>query len=122
MGLLGFSQGTCVALEYISRHPGRCAAVVGLSGAMVGSEDMLRSPTDSLAGTRVFLGCGTSDPYFPTRRVLRAAEFLTACGAQVSLSLYAGLAHSVNEDEIRAARDLFSSLARPAATSVPSPR
>jgi predicted esterase len=51
VGLLGFSQGTCVALEYVTRHPGRCAAVVGLSGAMVGSSDSVRSPTVSLTGT-----------------------------------------------------------------------
>jgi predicted esterase len=116
VGLLGFSQGTCVALEYVTRHPGRCAAVVGLSGAMVGSDDMGRSPTASLEGTRIFLGCGASDPYFPKDRVLDAVEFLAACGAQVRLSLYAGLGHTVNEDEIRTARDLFSGLARPRTT------
>jgi len=113
VGLLGFSQGTCVALEYVTHHPGRCAAVVGLSGAMVGSSDSVRSPNVSLTGTRIFLGCGASDPYFPADRVLEAVEFLTACGAQVRLSLYAGLAHTVNEDEIRTAYDLFSGLARP---------
>src|SRR5918995_1508589 len=36
IALMGFSQGACLALEYAVRHAQRYAAVVGLSGGVIG--------------------------------------------------------------------------------------
>jgi phospholipase/carboxylesterase len=113
IGLLGFSQGTCVALEYLVRRPERCSRVVGLSGAMVGADDMERTPATSLEGTHVFLGCGAPDPYFPVDRIVSAVEFLANHGARVDLVFYKNIGHAVSDAEIGAAREFLSCLQRP---------
>src|SRR6476659_7584056 len=49
--LLGFSQGACLSLEFAARHAGRYAAVVGLSGGLIGPPGTPRDYVGSLAGT-----------------------------------------------------------------------
>lgn len=34
--LLGFSQGACLATEFVARHPGKYAGVIGISGGLIG--------------------------------------------------------------------------------------
>src|SRR5437667_563239 len=57
VALLGFSQGACLTLEYSARHPKRYAAIVGLSGGLIGPAGTSRRYSGSLDGTQLFLGC-----------------------------------------------------------------
>src|SRR5688572_11892052 len=34
--LVGFSQGACLGLEFVARHPHRYGGIAGLSGALIG--------------------------------------------------------------------------------------
>ncbi|HEU5432395.1 MAG TPA: hypothetical protein VFU81_12075, partial [Thermomicrobiales bacterium] len=36
IALLGFSQGACLALEFLARHPARYGAAIGFSGGLIG--------------------------------------------------------------------------------------
>jgi predicted esterase len=110
--LLGFSQGACLALEYAARHAQRYGAVVGLSGGLIGPDDLLRSDKGSLAGTPVFLGCSDIDFHIPRHRVEHAALHLASLGAAVDLQLYPGLDHTVNEDELCRVQELMNTLRR----------
>ncbi len=105
--LLGFSQGACLALEYAARHPQRYGGLVGLSGALIENGDRPRTYSGSLAGTPVFLGCSEADFHIPRDRVERSAILLKDLGGDVTLRLYPGLGHTVNDDEIRFVRDLL---------------
>jgi predicted esterase len=112
--LLGFSQGACLALEYAARHPQRYAGVFALSGALIENGDKPRMYAGTLAGTPVFLGCSDVDAHIPADRVTRSAEILRGLDADVTLRLYPGLGHTVNDDEIRFIRDALANVKREA--------
>ena len=67
--LLGFSQGACLATEFVARHPGKYAGVIGLSGGLIGDEVDPSVYSGDLEGTPVFLGCSDIDPHIPKERV-----------------------------------------------------
>lgn len=111
VGIMGFSQGACLALEYAARHARRYAAVVGLSGGVIGPPGTLRNYTGSLAGTPVFLGCSDIDPHIPLERVHESAAVFRRLDAHVDARIYPGMGHTVNQDEIEAVRDILGSSA-----------
>jgi len=97
----GFSQGACLALEWVARTGGRFGAVVALSGGLIGSEvDPARYPR-RLDGTVAFLGCSDVDGHIPETRVRASARQVQAQGAQVITRIYPGMPHTVNDDELR---------------------
>jgi predicted esterase len=106
--LLGFSQGACVALEFAARHARRYAAVVALSGGLIGPPAIARDYSGSLDRTPVFIGCSDVDAHVPVERVNASAEVLRRMGAVVDQRVYPGMGHTVNEDEIGAADALLS--------------
>jgi predicted esterase len=107
---LGFSQGACLSLEFVARHARRYGGVAGLSGALIGPDGTPRDYPDSLDGTPVFLGCSDIDPHIPKERVLESADILRGLGAHVTSQLYAGMAHTVNLQEVRAVQNMMTAL------------
>ena len=107
--ILGFSQGSCLALEYAARAGGRFGAIVGLSGGLIG--DVLE-PTryKNLENTPIFLGCSDVDAHIPKSRVIETALILEGLGAKVDKRIYPNFGHSVNEDELQAVRELMGAL------------
>jgi predicted esterase len=105
--LLGFSQGACLASEYIARHPRHYAAVIALTGGLIGPPGTPRNYPGSLAGTTVFLGAGDPDPHVPFERVKETETVLKRMGAEVELRRYPGMPHTINEDELEACRKLL---------------
>ncbi len=108
--LLGFSQGACLTLEYVARHTQRYGGVAGLSGALIGPDEMKRNDSGSLDGTPVFLGCSDVDFHVPKERVESAASTLKSLGAHITLRLYPNMDHTVNEDEIKFVREMMKIL------------
>jgi predicted esterase len=104
VGFLGFSQGACLSLEFAARHARRYAAVIGLSGGLIGPPGTPRTYPGSAAGTFVFLGCSDVDPHIPLERVQETAEVFRGLGAVVDERIYRGMAHAVNRDEIEAVK------------------
>ncbi len=107
IALLGFSQGACLALEFVARHPRRYGAVMGLTGGLIGPPGTPRDYAGSLEGTPVFLGSGDPDPHVPFARVEETAAVLKKLGAKVELRRYAGMPHTISEDELDACRRLL---------------
>lgn len=98
--LLGFSQGACLATEFVARHPARFGGVIGLSGGLIGDSVSSDLYSGSLEGTPVFLGCSNIDPHIPVERVNESARILNDLDAEVTKEIYSGMAHTVNKDEI----------------------
>ena len=107
IGLMGFSQGACLALEFSARHGRRYACVAGLSGGLIGPPGTPRAYPGTLAGTPVFLGCSDIDPHIPLERVHETARVLGGLGAKVDARIYPGMGHTVNEGELEAVRALL---------------
>lgn len=105
--VLGFSQGGCLALEYVARHPRRYAGVIGLSSGLIENGDQPRTYAGSLAGTPVLLGCSDVDFHIPLARVDRTAQVLGQLGAAVDKRIYPGMDHTINRDEIDAIRAMI---------------
>jgi len=108
--LLGFSQGACLTLEFAARNARRYGGVVGLSGALIGSDDTPRDYPGSLAGTPVFLGCSDVDFHVPKERVDETADVMRTLGGNVTQRLYPHMDHTINQDEIDFVRGMMKQL------------
>jgi predicted esterase len=107
IALLGFSQGACLTCEFVARHPRRYAAVIGLTGGLIGPPDTPRNYPGSLADTPVFLGTSDPDPHVPFERVKETETVLKKMGAAVELRRYPDMLHTINDDELDASRTLL---------------
>ena len=111
IGLLGFSQGACLTLEYAARHPKRYGAVIGFSGGLIGDDDGIREDlSGNLAETPVFLGCSDQDFHIPESRVHQADMVLSRMEANVTKRIYQGMGHTINADELEHARRMVAVL------------
>jgi phospholipase/carboxylesterase len=96
----GFSQGACLALEFVAREGGAWGGVVALSGGVIGADvDPARYPR-RLDGTTAFLGCSDVDAHIPVERVHASGRQLLGQGASVVTRIYPGMGHTVNADEM----------------------
>jgi len=107
VGLIGFSQGACLSLEYVARHARRYAGVFGLSGGLIGPPGTPREYAGSLDGTPVFIGCSDVDHHIPIERVRESADVLRQLGGLVDERIYPGMGHTVNRDELNAVRGVL---------------
>lgn len=110
--LIGFSQGACLALEYAARNPQRYGGVIGFSGGLIGELGVpLQYAADAdLQGTPVFLGCSDVDFHIPKERVEESAQAFNAMNAAVTMRLYPGMGHTINQDEIAFAQTIIDQL------------
>jgi predicted esterase len=106
----GFSQGACVALEFLARNARRYGGVLGFSGGLIGPDGTPREYGGDLDGTPVFLGCSDIDFHIPKERVEFTAKLLKKLGGEVTMRLYPGMGHTVNQDEIDFGRQLVANL------------
>ena len=109
--LLGFSQGACLVSTAAQRRPGRFGAVIAYSGGLIGPPGTLWLEQGSLHGTPVFLGCSDRDAHIPEERVRSTAGVFERMGATVTMRIYEGMGHLVNEDEIAFTRELLALIA-----------
>ncbi|WP_020596770.1 alpha/beta hydrolase [Spirosoma panaciterrae] len=98
---LGFSQGACLALEFVARNASDYGGVFGLSGGLIGPPETPRAYEGSLSNTPIFLGCSDTDSHIPKERVLESDAVFRKMGAKVTTKLYTNFPHTINEDELK---------------------
>jgi phospholipase/carboxylesterase len=108
--LAGFSQGACLASEYVARNPGRYGGLAALSGGLLGESVEPSAYAGDLKETPVFLGCSDVDPHIPAERVHETAAVFEALNGAVDARLYEGMAHTVNDEELEAVGSLVAAL------------
>jgi phospholipase/carboxylesterase len=110
VAFLGFSQGACLATEFVARNAAHYGGLVAFTGGLIGPPKTRFSYSGSLSGTPCFLGAGDPDPHVPWERVEESASVLSALGGSVTLRRYPGLPHTINRDEIEHARTMLRRL------------
>lgn len=108
--LLGFSQGACLATEFVARHPQKLGGVVALSGGLIGPDVSETNYTGSMYQTPVFLGCSNVDPHIPKERVDETERVFNKLNAHVNKHIYKGMGHTVNQDEIKIIRGMMADI------------
>lgn len=109
--LLGFSQGACLSAEFAARTATRYGGIVIFSGGLIGPPGTTWPYPGAFGGTPVFLGCSDVDAHIPKGRVDESAAVFVRMGAVVTERIYAGMGHTVNEEEIEAARGIMDAVA-----------
>ena len=92
LAIVGFSQGTMMALHVGLRRPNRVAAIVGYSGMLTGPAELA-----DLEGAKppVLLVHGSDDAIVPVAALHAAKAQLQKIGVEVSEHISAGLGHGV---------------------------
>jgi predicted esterase len=100
--LAGFSQGACLASDYIARNPQKYAGVCIFSGGLIGTDEDIQGYTwkGDLKKTPVYLGCDESDPYIPKERVDITASILEKLGGSVTEKIYQNLGHAIHPEGV----------------------
>jgi predicted esterase len=103
----GFSQGACLAAEYVARTANQYAGLFVFSGALIGPPGMERHYSGSFEQMPVFIGGSDVDPWVDHDLMKETAEVFERMGADVDFRTYTGMAHTINEDEITAVQNLL---------------
>jgi phospholipase/carboxylesterase len=108
MAVVGFSQGACLAIEFVLRHPGCCGTLIAFTGGfMEQREPNSKILPTSLAGLQVLITGSDIDEWVPEQSSRETARILRELGAEVTLRIYADRPHIVNESELTEARRLL---------------
>ncbi|MSP68192.1 MAG: alpha/beta fold hydrolase [Alphaproteobacteria bacterium] len=113
LALVGFSQGTMMALYVALRRARTCAGVLGYSGRLVGAETPRAEVT---ARPPICLIHGTHDELIPVESMLEAADALGAAEVPTRWHIRPGLGHGIDEEGLAIGADfLRNALALPRA-------
>ena len=93
LALVGFSQGTMMALQVGPRRPRPLAGIVGYSG-MLADEASVAEPT--LTRPPILLIHGDADPMIPVGALHQARTALVGNGFEVESHISPGLGHSID--------------------------
>jgi phospholipase/carboxylesterase len=107
---MGFSQGACLATEYVFRSPSRWGGLAALTGGLIGPLETTWETAGDLAGTPVLLTTSDVDEWVPLARVKMTADVFRSMHAEVDLRVYPGRSHVVSLEEIEATRSLLARL------------
>lgn len=110
LAICGFSQGACLATEFIARHPRRYAGLVAFTGGLIGPPGSDLHHPGSLAGTPVLLSSGDPDAHVPWQRVEESAHILRLMGAEVETRRHPGRPHTIVAEELLDARNLLKAV------------
>jgi len=104
--IAGFSQGACLATEFVASNPARYAGLIAFTGGLIGPPDASLHHEGALAGTPAFFLSGDPDPHVPWQRVQASAAELERMGAVVTSRRYPGRPHTITAEELELARML----------------
>lgn len=98
LAIIGFSQGTMMALHVGLRRERQVAAIVGYSGMLTGAPELSH---EMKSKPPVLLVHGTADPVVPVAALHDAKATLDQLGISVETHLSVGVGHSVDPVGLR---------------------
>ncbi len=103
---LGFSQGACLTLEFVTRNATQYGGVVAFTGGLIGDKIYPEHYKGDFNGTPIFIGTSNPDPHVPVERVYATSNILKNMNASVTEKVYNNMGHTINQDEINLANSL----------------
>jgi phospholipase/carboxylesterase len=103
---LGFSQGACLTLEFVTRHAAKYGGVVAFTGGLIGDKIYSENYKGDFQGTPVFIGTSNPDPHVPVERVYATTNILKNMHAAVTEKVYNNMGHTISQDEMEQANRL----------------
>ena len=98
LSLVGFSQGTMMALHVGLRRPNKLRAIVGYSGMMAGPEHIDEGAINKVP---VFLAHGTADDVIPIQAMHMTRDILANKDFCIATHESAGIGHGIDQDGLR---------------------
>ncbi len=98
LAIVGFSQGTMMALHVGLRRKAPVAGILGYSGVLTGAADLAHQ---RITKPPVLLIHGSADPIVPVSALHAAEHALRRAGVNVTTHVSAGLGHSVDPVGLR---------------------
>ncbi len=103
LALVGFSQGTMMALHVGLRRAVAPAAIVGFSGMLVAPEELDPEAFIAEITSRppVLLVHGDQDQVIPVQALMHAAQGLAALGVPAEWHVSPGIGHGIDQEGLR---------------------
>ena len=105
LAIVGFSQGTMMALHVGLRRRRQVAAIVGYSGMLTGAATLSH---EAMSKPPVLLVHGSADPIVPVAALHSAKTELERLGIDVTAHVSHGLGHSVDQVGLRLGGDFVA--------------
>ncbi len=102
----GFSQGACLAADFVTRNAARYGGVVLFTGGLIGDKISAENYKGDFCGTPVFIGSGNPDAHVPVERIKETQKIMESMNARVSVEIYDNRPHTISQDEIVKANQL----------------
>lgn len=101
---LGFSQGACLTLEFVTRNATRWGGAIAFTGGLIGDKLYAEKYKGDFAGTPIFIGTSDPDFHVPVQRVKDSTILLTNMNANVKEMIYKDMGHTIIQEEIEWAK------------------
>jgi phospholipase/carboxylesterase len=106
---LGFSQGACLTLEFVTRNAQKYGGVAAFTGGLIGDRIYNERYQGDFKQTPIFIGTSDPDPHVPLERVNETSSILKKMNADLTLKVYKNMGHTISRDEIDNANKLIFS-------------
>jgi phospholipase/carboxylesterase len=103
---MGFSQGACLTLEFVTRNANKYGGIVAFTGGLIGDKIYNENYKGDFKTSPVFIGSSNPDPHVPVERVYATANILKNMNAAVTEKIYNNMGHTITQDEIENANKL----------------
>ena len=103
-----FSQGACLAAEFVAHEKRPFGGLFIFSGGLMGPQGSSYKLSFDLQGMSIFIGCSDIDFHIPLSRVEETATAFKQANANVTKRIYPNMGHTINQDEIDQAQQLVA--------------
>ncbi len=109
--LVGFSQGACVASQYLFKFRRKLGGAVIFTGGLFGPEiNVTKEDDSSLLGMPIFISGSMTDSWVPASRIIDTANFFKSLGAKVKEVVFEERKHLVSSEEIEESKVWFEEI------------
>jgi phospholipase/carboxylesterase len=104
---MGFSQGACLASEYVTRNARKYGGVIAFTGGLIGEELNESNYKGDFDNTPFLLTTGDPDPHVPLSRAEESVAIITSMNASITFKVYKGRPHTITMEEVELAQNVF---------------